>query len=292
MRIAEISAAQIITANEILNGKYVIYQETESEFIPLLGAKFHYTEGAESFKITDELGFSCEYGGSINVFITESVMTFHTRDHSLSVIISSFHSLKRIAEVYIEKLKRRIVGNLLTQEVDFSNMKKKLPLEIVKNLVDGIHAIDDFDIAVESFDFTVGDFDISICVNFENDSVLMKNPKADPGAEIVISVKKYKIRCIGKDISSVLNEFYGDLCVVTEGMDASEEEEEEPEEVLEEESETEESENTSEEEIESDEEAEEKESEEEPDTEDSEEEEVSEEEPEEESEEDSEEDEE
>ena len=225
MRISELTPVHISMANDILNGKFVLYQETDTDFVPLLGAKFHYTEGAESFRITDDLGFSCEYGGSIDVFITESVMTLHTKDHSFSVIISSFHSLKRMAEKYIEKLKRRITGKILTTDVDLTGIEKKIPRKIIEGILEGLHSIDDFDVAVDSFDFSIGDFDISILVNFVNDSVLMKDPKADPGIEVILKIPKFKVRCKEKNLSSVLHELYGDLCVLTASMEVDEEEE-------------------------------------------------------------------
>ena len=227
MRISELTPIHVSMANDILNGKFVLYQETDTEFIPLLGAKLHYTEGAESFRITDDLGFSCEYGGSIDVFITESVMTLHTKDHSFSVIVSSFHSLKRMAEKYIEKLKRRITGRVLTAEVDLTEIEKKIPRKIIEGILEGLHSIDDFDVAVDSFDFSIGDFDISILVNFVNDSVLMKDPKADPGIEVILKIPKFKVRCKENDLSSVLHELYGDLCVLTASMEVDEEEENE-----------------------------------------------------------------
>ena len=240
MRISELTPVHISMANDILNGKFVLYQETDTDFVPLLGAKFHYTEGAESFRITDDLGFSCEYGGSIDLFITESVMTLHTKDHSFSVIISSFHSLKRMAEKYIEKLKRRITGKILTAEVDLTGIEKKIPRKIIEGILEGLHSIDDFDVAVDSFDFSIGDFDISILVNFVNDSVLMKDPKADPGIEVILKIPKFKVRCKEKDLSSVLHELYGDLCVLTASMEVDEEEENASEADLEETEETEE----------------------------------------------------
>ena len=211
MKVSTLGELHLQMLNSILGKKYVIFQEDGKDIVPLVETGAN--QQGENLIIKDKLGFFENISGNDQIFLSENNFSVHAADFSSNFSVASLATPKAIASVYLTKLQRRHIGNILSQETDLGELEEKIPSEVVHGILDFLGK-QDFDSAVDSFQTEIKKYPVNISVNFKNGDDLLSNPSMKVSADIIVRIPSVKIKCVGTTLKDVLLELYGDLVEV------------------------------------------------------------------------------
>lgn len=208
MKVSTLGELHLQMLNSILGKKYVIFQEDGEDIVPLVEAEA--VQQGENLIIKDKLGFFKNISGIDQIFLSENNFSVHAADFSSNFSVASLATPKAVSSVYLTKLQRRYIGNVLSQETNLGELEEKVPSEVVHGILDFLGK-QDFDSAMDSFQTEIKKYPINISVNLKDEDDLLANPSMAISATITIRIPSVKIKCVGNNLKDVLLELYGDL---------------------------------------------------------------------------------